>query len=66
MWQSWLSGILGFWLILVVVFGFSSTLNRIFFIITGIAIAVLSFWSASRCKPVPKNHESEIVPPSEN
>ena len=63
MWQSWLSGILGFWLILVVVLGFSSTLNRIFFVITGLAIAVLSFWSASAHKPVPKNHESEIIPP---
>ncbi len=62
MWQTWLSGILGLWLILIVLSGFSSTLNQIFFILTGLAIAVLSFWSASKIKPFPKNSESEIIP----
>ncbi|MDP3052223.1 MAG: hypothetical protein Q8N42_01815 [bacterium] len=64
MWQNWLSGILGLWLILVVLLGFSSTLNQIFFILTGLAITVLSFWSASKIKPFPKNSESEIIPAS--
>lgn len=45
---NWISGFLGIWLIVIVFLGFSSTLSRIFFVVTGLAVAVLGFLSASR------------------
>ena len=62
---NWISGVLGIWLIIVVFLGFSSTLSRIFFVITGLAIAVLGFLSASRQKQEAnsgQDHYSEIRP----
>lgn len=61
---NWLSGILGLWLILVVFLGFSSTLNRVFFVATGLMVAILNFWSVSRAKPffLPPPRDSEIRP----
>ena len=62
MWKNWLSGILGLWLIVVVLLGFSSTLNKVFFFLTGFGVAVLSFWSASQRSPISSASESEIIP----
>lgn len=45
---NWISGILGVWLIVVVFLGFSSTLNRFFFVATGLVVAVLGFFAALR------------------
>jgi hypothetical protein len=65
MWQNWLSGILGLWIILLVFLGFSSTLTGFFLVVSGLALAGLGFWSASLTKPPPKSHpESEILPES--
>lgn len=62
MWQNWINGILGLWLILIVFLGFSSTLTRILLIISGLAIAVFGFWAGAVSKPLPKNSEAEIKP----
>lgn len=64
---NWISGFLGIWIIVVVFLGFSSTLSRIFLVVTGLAVAVLGFLSASRHNreaPSESNptHYSEIKP----
>lgn len=67
MWQIWLIGILGLWIILLVFLGFSSTLTSFFLIVSGLAIAGLGFWVSSLIKPFFENSgkisESEIRPP---
>ncbi len=47
MWQNWLSGILGLWVILMPFLGLSENLARTVLIVTGVLIAVLGFWAAS-------------------
>lgn len=47
MWQQWVNGILGIWLVILPFLGFAAdTLNTIL-IITGVVIAVLGFWGAT-------------------
>ena len=46
MWQNWVNGILGLWVILMPFLGFGPYL-RTLMIVSGIVIAVLAFWSAS-------------------
>jgi hypothetical protein len=41
MWQDWLNGLVGFWLIISALGGFNSQLNLV---ITGVVIIVLSAW----------------------
>ncbi len=65
MWQIWLIGILGLWIVLVVFLGFSSTLTAFFLIVSGLSIAALSFWLKSLIKISPKHDDSEILPPEE-
>lgn len=48
MWQNFLAGILGIFLILITFLGFPPTFKRIAAAAVGLVIAVLSFWSASR------------------
>ncbi len=62
MWQNWICGILGLWIVLVVFLGFSSTLTAFFLIVSGLAIAALSFWLASLIKMPTKHNDSEILP----
>lgn len=68
MWQNWVCGILGLWIVLVVFLGFSSTLTNFFLIVSGLAIVALGFWTSSLTKPFfknsGKNSESEIMPAS--
>ena len=45
MWQAWMSGILGIWLIIA---SFTISGNIMNQLIVGVAIAVLGFWSAAR------------------
>ena len=47
MWQNWVNGILGLWIILMGFLGLSASLSRILLIISGLVIAILSFWAAS-------------------
>jgi hypothetical protein len=58
MWQNTLSGILGLWIILVVILGFSSTLRGFFLIVSGLLIALLGFWSNSLMKSSFENPEN--------
>ena len=44
MWQDWLNGILGLWVILLPFINLTDTTTLV---ITGIVIAVLGFWAAS-------------------
>lgn len=57
MWQNWVNGILGLWVILTAFLGFPANVGRILLIITGLVIAVLSFWSAATC---PKSKEPVV------
>jgi len=47
MWQNWVIGILGIWIIIEPYLGFTESGNKVVLIITGIIIAILGFWSAS-------------------
>ncbi|MDP3762841.1 MAG: hypothetical protein Q8Q97_02105 [bacterium] len=47
MWQNWLNGILGLWIILMPFLGLTAGMHRTLMIVTGVVIAVLGFWSAS-------------------
>lgn len=43
MWKNWFMGFLGAWLILLALFGFPSSIQKILTIITGFVIAFVSF-----------------------
>ena len=45
MWQDWVNGILGLWVILLPFIGLGGDVTTL--VITGIVIAVLGFWAAS-------------------
>jgi hypothetical protein len=45
MWQAWITGILGIWLIIA---SFTISGNIMNQLIVGVAIAVLGFWGATR------------------
>ncbi len=62
---NWISGILGFWIILLAFLGFSSTLTKFFLIVSGAAIVFSSFKMASFLKPPEKMRDSEIFPEKE-
>jgi len=67
MWQIWISGILGLWVILLAFLDFSSTLTTFFLIITGAVLAALNFWLLSLIKiPQGQHPDSEILPPLPN
>ena len=44
MWQSWINGILGLW---VIITPFVGAANTTVLVITGIVIAILGFWAAA-------------------
>ena len=47
MWQNWVNGILGLWLILMGFLGLPASFSRVLLIITGIIVAILGFWAGS-------------------
>ncbi len=47
MWQNFINGFLGLWVVLLGFLGLPASLSRILLVITGIIISVLSFWSTS-------------------
>ena len=47
MWQQWVNGVLGLWVITVPFLGLTAEQNMWALAITGIAMAVLGFWGAS-------------------
>lgn len=59
MWQNWVNGILGLWVILMNFLGFPATISKIILILTGLVIAVLAFWSAS---VGPKSERTDTAP----
>jgi len=44
MWQSWINGILGIWVIII---PFIGATNTTVLVITGVVIAILGFWAAA-------------------
>jgi len=46
MWQDWINGVLGLWVILMPFLGFDPGLGKTLTIVTGVVIAVLGFWAA--------------------
>ena len=64
MWQIWISGILGLWVILLAFLDFSSTLTMFFLIATGTVLAVINFWMLTLIKAPQRRHpDFEILPP---
>ncbi|PIR69340.1 MAG: hypothetical protein COU47_03140 [Candidatus Niyogibacteria bacterium CG10_big_fil_rev_8_21_14_0_10_46_36] len=59
MWKNWILGVLGLWVILMPFLGMPPTLMRTIYIVTGIAIAVLGFWSAT----ARHGHSDDDLPP---
>ncbi len=47
MWQDWVNGVLGLWVILMPFLNFTPNQTKTLTIVTGVVIAVLAFWSAS-------------------
>ena len=50
MWQDWLNGILGIWVLVIPFTGMAGSSLTSTLVITGIVIAILGFWSASAGK----------------
>ncbi|QQG46502.1 MAG: hypothetical protein HYY55_01505 [Candidatus Niyogibacteria bacterium] len=46
MWQNWINGVLGLWVILMPFLGLTPSAHRSLMVVTGIVIAILAFWSA--------------------
>jgi hypothetical protein len=46
MWQQWVNGILGLWVIVVAFLGFTGATLMWTLAITGIVVAILGFWGA--------------------
>ncbi len=51
MWQQWLNALLGLWIIAVPFLGFTGTTLTWTLVISGLIIAVLALWSASKEVP---------------
>lgn len=47
MWKHWTNGVLGLWIIIMPYLGFTNGVHQMLMVISGVAIAVLAFWSAS-------------------
>jgi len=46
MWQQWVNGILGLWVIVVAFLGFTGSTLLWTLVITGVVVAILGFWGA--------------------
>ena len=46
MWQQWVNGILGLWVIVVAFLGFTGNTLMWTLVITGVVVAILGFWGA--------------------
>ncbi len=47
MWQQWVNGVLGLWVIVVPFLNLGATANSWTLAITGLIVAVLGFWGAT-------------------
>jgi hypothetical protein len=50
MWQQWVNGILGIWIIIVPFLGLSASANLWTLAITGLVVAILGFWGAGEAQ----------------
>jgi hypothetical protein len=46
MWQDWLNGILGIWVIVIAFLGLTGSSLEWTLVVTGVVVAVLGFWAA--------------------
>ncbi len=52
MWQQWINGILGLWVILLAFLGLTGSALTWTLAITGIVVAILGFWGATNYNTV--------------
>jgi hypothetical protein len=50
MWQDWLNGILGIWVLVIPFIGVSGSSLTTTLVVTGVVIAILGFWAAASPK----------------
>ena len=50
MWQDWLNGILGIWVLVIPFIGVSGSSLTTTLVVTGVIIAILGFWAAASPK----------------
>ena len=50
MWQNWVNGILGIWVIVVAFLGFTGSTLMWTLVVTGLVVAILGFWAAGAKK----------------
>ena len=47
MWQDWINGILGIWVIVIAFLGLTGSAFTWTVVVTGVVIAILGFWAAA-------------------
>ncbi len=52
MWQQWLNGLLGLWVILLPFLGLTGETAVWTFVVSGMLIAILGFWGALERRPI--------------
>jgi hypothetical protein len=63
MWQNWVSGIIGLFIVLTPFLNFSLSLERTVLMVSGVVVAILSFWaSAEKNKSCPKCFAGAVPP----
>ena len=68
MWRQKINGVLGIWIIVLAFLGFSESLKRVLFILTGVLIAVFAFKGKQFVKPteeLKKEAEEEEIKKTE-
>jgi hypothetical protein len=48
MWQDWVNGIVGLWVIVVPFLGLTGTSLMWTLVVTGVVVAILGFWSGAQ------------------
>lgn len=51
MWQNKFNGVVGLWVVALAFLGFSDSTQRILLVLSGLAVAIASFWGKSFIKP---------------
>ncbi|MDO8555052.1 MAG: hypothetical protein Q7R75_00590 [bacterium] len=51
MWQNKFNGVMGLWVVALAFLGFSDSTQRILLVLSGLAVAIASFWGKSFIKP---------------
>ena len=60
MWQQWVNGILGLWVIVASYMYLSSGTARTVMLITGIIVAILGFWGGAVSPTEGRTHQGQM------